>query len=72
MEKLMNEENERDHRISAGVKEGPADCIRSNEVAAAECVALRVPSKVLRERPGLDDIGCYSIGMCCEKKTMTG
>ena len=24
MEKLMNEENEWDHRISAGVKEGPA------------------------------------------------
>ena len=32
--KLMNEENEWDHRISAGVKEGPADCIRYNEVAA--------------------------------------
>ena len=29
MEKLMNEENEWDHRISAGVKEGPAECIRS-------------------------------------------
>jgi len=24
-----------DHRISAGVKEGPADCIRIDEVAAA-------------------------------------
>jgi len=35
MEKLMNEENEWDHRISATVKEGPADCIRINEVAAA-------------------------------------
>jgi len=35
MEKLMNEENERDHRISAGIKEGPADCIRIDEVAAA-------------------------------------
>jgi len=34
MEKLMNEENEWDHRISAGVKEGPADCIRMDEVAA--------------------------------------
>jgi len=30
-----NEENEWDHRISAGVKEGPADCIRIDEVAAA-------------------------------------
>jgi len=35
MEKLMNEENECDHRISARVKEGPADCIRIVEVAAA-------------------------------------
>ena len=32
MEKLMNEENEWDHRISAGVKEGPADCIKTSEV----------------------------------------
>ena len=29
VEKLMNEENEWDHRISTGVKEGPAECIRS-------------------------------------------
>jgi len=35
MQKLMNEENERGHKISAGVKEGPADCIRIDEVAAA-------------------------------------
>ena len=35
MEKLMNEENERNHRISAVVKKGPADCIRMDEVAAA-------------------------------------
>jgi len=35
MEKLMNKEKEWDHRISAGVKEGPADCIRIDEVAAA-------------------------------------
>ena len=35
MEKLMNEENELDHRILAGVKEGPADCIRIDNVAAA-------------------------------------
>jgi len=35
MEKLMNEENKWDHSISAGVKEGPADCIRIDEVAAA-------------------------------------
>jgi len=35
MEKLMNEENEWDHRILAVVKEGPADCTRIDEVAAA-------------------------------------
>ena len=35
MEKLMNEENEWDHRILAGVKEGPADCIKASEVTAA-------------------------------------
>jgi len=35
MEKLMNEENEWDHRISAGIKEGPADYIRIDEFAAA-------------------------------------
>ena len=32
MEKLMNEENEWDCKISAGIKEGPADCIRMAEV----------------------------------------
>jgi len=35
MGKLMNEKNEWDHRISAGVNEGPADCIRINDVTAA-------------------------------------
>ena len=35
MEKLMNGENECDHGMSAEVKEGPADCIRIGEVAAA-------------------------------------
>ena len=34
MEKLMNEENEWYHKISAEVKEGPADCIRIAEVSA--------------------------------------
>jgi len=33
--KLMNGEYEWDHGISAEVKEGPADCIRIGEVAAA-------------------------------------
>ena len=35
MEKLMNEENEWDHKLSAEVKKGPADCIRMDEVRAA-------------------------------------
>jgi len=35
MEKLMNKKNEWDHKISAGVKERQADCIRIDEVAAA-------------------------------------
>jgi len=34
MEKLTNEENEWDHKISAEVKEGPADCIRISEARA--------------------------------------
>jgi len=34
MEKLMNGENEWDHKISAEVKEGPAGCIRMAEVRA--------------------------------------
>ena len=35
MEKLMNEENEWHHGISAEVKEAPADCMRIGEVIAA-------------------------------------
>ena len=34
MEKLMNEENEWDYKISAKVKERPTDCIRMAEVRA--------------------------------------
>jgi len=33
-EKLMNKENEWDHKISAGVKEGPTDCISIAEMTA--------------------------------------
>ena len=35
MEKLMNEENEWDHKLTAKVKEGPADYIKMDEVRAA-------------------------------------
>ena len=50
MEKLMNEENEWDHKISAEVKEGPADCIRIAEVRA-------VLKKMKRHRaPGLSGL----------------
>ena len=31
----MNEENEWDYEITAGVKEGPADCTKTSEVTAA-------------------------------------
>ena len=34
MEKLINDENEWDHKTSAEVKEGPANCIRMDEVRA--------------------------------------
>ena len=33
MEKLMNEESEWDHKLSAEAKEGPAVCIRMDEVS---------------------------------------
>jgi len=50
MEKLINEDDEWDHRISAGYKEGPADCIRiDDEVAAALKKMKRLKS------PGLSD-----------------
>ena len=50
MEKLMNEENEWDHKISAGVKEGPAVCVRMAEVRA-------VLKKMKRHRaPGLSGL----------------
>jgi len=35
VEKLVNEEYEWDHKISAGLNEGQADCIRTAEVTAA-------------------------------------
>ena len=35
VEKLMNEENEWDHKLSAEIKKGPADCIRMDDVRAA-------------------------------------
>jgi len=50
MEKLMNEENEWNHKISAKVKEGPADCIRMAEVRA-------VLKKMKRQKaPGLSGL----------------
>jgi len=57
MDKLMNEENEWDHRISARVKEGPTDCIRIDEVASA--------LKKMNEAPGL-------LGLVVEMIWITG
>ena len=46
----MNEENEWDHKLSAEVKEGPADCIRMDEVRAA-------PKEMKRHKaPGLSGL----------------
>jgi len=39
----MNEENEWDHKLSAEVKEGPADCIRMDEVRAAHTHTFNGP-----------------------------
>jgi len=36
MEKLMNEENEWDHNILAGVKEEPVHCFRMAKVSSTE------------------------------------
>ena len=59
MKKLMNEENEWDHKTSAEVKEGPANCIRMDEVRA-------VLKKMKKHRdPGLS-------GMVAEMIQATG
>jgi len=49
----MNEENECDHGISAEVK-GPADCIRTGEVAAAL-------KKMRHKAPGLSGLSAEMI-----------
>ena len=55
MEKLMNEENEWDYKISTEVNEGPADYIRINEVAAT---LKNSPKRGLMSSPDLDpDLG---------------
>jgi len=56
MEKLMNEENEWDHRISATVKVGPADCIRIDEVAAALRQMKRQSPRIVRASSRNDTI----------------
>ena len=43
MRKLMNEENEWDYKLLAEVKEGPADCVKMDEVRAS----LRIGNQVL-------------------------
>jgi len=56
MEKLMNEENERDHRILATVKEGAADCIRLDEIAAALKKMKRQSPRLVRASSRNDTI----------------
>jgi len=48
MEKLMNKENEWNHRISAGVKEGPVDCIRIDKALTALKKMKRQSSRFVR------------------------
>ena len=48
MEKLMKEENKWGHRMLAGVKEGSADCIRIDEVAAALKKIKRLSPRLVR------------------------
>jgi len=54
MEKLRNEENEWDHKISAEVKEGPADCIRMAEVRAVLVKVKVFPYSLPSVGPGAD------------------
>ena len=55
MEKLMNEENDWDHKILAEVKEGPADCIRMAEVRALYCFHTSKSTKGLVCQTRLED-----------------
>ena len=57
----MNEENEWDHKISAEVKEGPADCIMMDEVRAAL-------KKMKRHKaPGLQSTYVTNLASCFVK-----
>jgi len=53
----MNEENEWDHMISAGVKEGPADCIKTSEMTAA----LKRMNMKKHKAPGLSGLAAELI-----------
>ena len=72
MEKLTNKENEWDHGISAGVKEGPADCNRiedfpDNDVKwKPQSMKWRVPNQQVDQR-GLGERLCKKAeqGGCC-------
>ena len=65
----MNEKNEWDHRISAGVKEGATDCVKTNEVTAA----LKRMKK--HKAPGLSGLAAEIIqaaGGCLNPVTSAG
>jgi len=53
-QQLMNEENEWDHEILTGVKEGPADCIWIEEVGAALKKMKRQSPRLVRAS-GIND-----------------
>jgi len=49
IEKLMNEENEWDHRTSAGVKQEPVDCISKQKSVHKKCNGIKGSiSKVMK------------------------
>jgi len=50
MEKLMNEDSKWDHRVSAGVADGPADCV------GIDCVAAALKKMKRHKAPGLSGV----------------
>ena len=70
MKKLMNELNEWDRRISTGVKEGPADCIKISEVDAPlkkmkKCKARGLSGQAAEMTQATEDIGTQWILDLC-------
>ena len=74
MKKLMNEDNERDHRKEATLKEGPADYITMDEVAAAlqKMKRHKAPGLVTEMIQSTEDIGTQWISHLCHSIVKEG